>query len=68
MARISELMIANPDMRSFLELERAVAEAARAGEIHLYMDIKPEFPDTPKYWEQELEIVFQRGEPIDRDR
>jgi hypothetical protein len=62
MARISELMIANPDMRSFVELEQAVVEAAQAGEIHLYMDIKPEFPDTPRYWEQELEIAFQRAE------
>ncbi len=66
MARISELMIANPDMRSFAELERAVVEAARSGDIHLYMDIKPEFPDTPRYWEQELELAFQRAEPLPR--
>ena len=66
MARISELMIENPDMRSFSELERAVVAAARAGEIHLFMDIKPEFPDTPRFWEQELEIAFQRAEPLSR--
>lgn len=64
MARISELMIANPQMRSFEELEAAVVEAAHAGEIHLFMDIKPEFPDTPRFWEQELEIAFQRAEPL----
>ena len=39
MARISELMIANPAMRSFVELEALVVEAARQGEIHLFMDI-----------------------------
>jgi hypothetical protein len=66
MARISELMIANPNMRSFAELEQAVVEAACEGEIHLYMDIKPEFPDTPRFWEQELEIAFQRAEPLRR--
>jgi hypothetical protein len=63
MARISELLIANPKMTSFTQLEAAVAEAAQAGEIHLYMDIKPEFPDTPRKWEQELEIVFTQAEP-----
>ncbi len=67
MARVSELLIANPKMRSFEELEAAVVEAARSGEIHLYMDIKPEFPDTPRNWEQDLEIVFTRAEPLRRD-
>ncbi len=67
MARISELLIENPRMTSFVDLESAVVEAARAGEIHLYMDIKPEFPDTPRLWEQELEMAFQRAEPLPRD-
>ena len=67
MARVSELVIANPKMRSFEELEAAVVEAARSGEIHLYMDIKPEFPDTPRNWERDLEIVFTRAEPMRRD-
>ena len=67
MARVSELLIANPKMRSFEELETAVVEAARSGEIHLYMDIKPEFPDTPRNWERDLEIVFTRAEPLRRD-
>ena len=67
MARVSELLIANPRMRSFVELEEAVVEAALAGEIHLYMDIKPEFPDTPRNWETELEIAFYRAERSRRD-
>ena len=67
MARVSELLSANPRMRSFVELEEAVVEAALAGEIHLYMDIKPEFPDTPRNWETELEIAFYRAERSRRD-
>ena len=67
MARISELLIANPRMTRFEELEAAVVEAARSGEIHLYMDIKPEFPDTPRNWELELELAFYRAEPLRRD-
>lgn len=62
MAHVSELLIQNPHMQSFAELEFAVVEIAKAGEIHLYMDIKPEFPDTPRFWERELEIAFLRAE------
>ncbi len=67
MARVSELLIANPRMHSFAELEDAVVEAARAGEIHLFMDIKPEFPDTPRNWETELELAFYRAEKTRRE-
>jgi len=62
MARISELIIAHPDMTSFAQLEEKVVQAARDGEIHLYMDIKPEYPDTPNKWEQRLEQAFYRAE------
>ncbi len=67
MARVSELLIADPRMRSFVELEAAVVEAALSGEIHLYMDIKPEFPDTPRNWETELELAFYRAETSRRE-
>ena len=62
MAYVSELMIAHPEAASFAELERLVAEAARNGEIHLYMDVKPEYPDTPQKWEVRLEQVFYTAE------
>lgn len=62
MVYVSELMIAHPDITSFRQLEEHVAEAARNGEIHLYMDIKPEYPDTPPKWETRLEIVFYQAE------
>jgi hypothetical protein len=66
MARISELMIAHPEMTSFVELERRVVEAARQGEIHLYMDIKPEYADTPRKWEHVLEKAFYDAESTPR--
>ncbi len=62
MARISEIMIAHPEMNSFAQLEAEVVRVARQGEIHLYMDIKPEYPDTPPKWEQRLEKVFYDAE------
>ena len=30
------------------------------------MDIKPEFPDTPRNWETELELAFYRAEKLRR--
>jgi hypothetical protein len=62
MAQISDLLIAHPDITTFGQLEDLVVQAARRGEIHLYFDIKPEFPDTPRKWEAILELAFYRGE------
>lgn len=58
MANISDLIIQHPEITSFEELEKAVVAAAQAGEIHLFFDIKPEYPDTPRGWEGRLERAF----------
>ena len=58
MVQISELIISHPQMTSFEELEELVKEAARQGEIHLSLDLKPEYPDTPKKWQDRLETAF----------
>lgn len=62
MIQISDLIIAHPEMTTFDELEELVVEAARCGAIHLYFDVKPEFPDTPRGWETQLELAFYRAE------
>ena len=62
MVQISDLIIAHPEVASFAGLEDLVVEAARQGEIHLYFDLKPEYPDTPRKWEQQLELAFYRAE------
>ena len=62
MVQISDLIIAHPEMTRFDELEELVVDAARRGEIHLYFDIKPEYPDTPRKWEAQLELAFYRAE------
>jgi hypothetical protein len=66
MVQISELMIRHPEATSFADLERLVIEAASAGEIHLYFDIKPEYPDTPRQWEARLELAFYRAKRADK--
>lgn len=62
MATLSELIIGHPEISSFADLEDIIARIAGAGEIHLYLDIRPEYVDTPRDWQQRLEIVFYRAE------
>ena len=61
MARLSEFIIAHPQVTSFAGLCELVAEAAQNGLINLEMDVKPDFVDTPRNWAWTLEGVFTRG-------
>ena len=58
MANLSDLIISHPEIVAYDDLERLVADAAKSGMILLYMDLKPDFPDTPRDWQQRLEIIF----------
>ncbi|MGF1545982.1 MAG: hypothetical protein ACFCUG_01480 [Thiotrichales bacterium] len=55
---LSELLMKSHDLDSFEALKTAVKERARAGEIHLGMDARPPFKDTPADWEDQLEAAF----------
>ncbi len=58
MANLSDLIISHPEVMSYVDLEHLVIEAARSGMILLYMDLKPDYPDTPRDWQQRLERIF----------
>ncbi|MBI4725145.1 MAG: sulfur relay protein DsrC [Rhodomicrobium sp.] len=58
MVQISDLIIHHPEITSFEQLEELVKESARRGEIHLIFDLKPEYADTPRRWQDRLEIAF----------
>jgi len=60
-ARLSDLIIGHPEVTSFDELERLVANAGESGVMHLEFDIKPDYRDTPRKWEWLLEAAFTRG-------
>lgn len=62
MAFLSDLIISHPEVTSYEELERLVVEAARSGTILLYMDLKPDFPDTPRDWQHRLELLFHKAD------
>lgn len=48
MAKLSDLIISNPDVTTFPELELLVRLAGDAGEMFIEMDVKPDFRDTPR--------------------
>ncbi len=62
MANLSDLIISHPEVTSYEDLEKLVIEAARSGMILLYMDLKPDFPDTPRDWQHRLEMLFYRAD------
>jgi len=58
---LSDLVIYNPQVNSFQGLLQVVAKAADEGARFLSYDVKPDYPDTPKKWQTELERVFSLG-------
>ncbi len=58
---LSELIIQHPEVNSFVDLLTTVERRAKSGEILMHFDIKPDFADTPRNWEMELENAFIWG-------
>jgi len=59
MLYLSEILIQNPQLHSFDQLLSVVADKAKtSGEIHLKIDIKPNYSDTPGNWEDRIEGAF----------
>ena len=61
MAKLSDLIIGNPDVTTFKELEELVQHAGESGQMFLEFDVKPDYRDTPRKWEWILEAAFTRG-------
>ena len=55
---LSEILIEEYQLASFIDLQAAVRQRAAQGERFLGIDIKPQFADTPANWESELESIF----------
>lgn len=55
---ISEILIQEHELASFVDLLEKVQTRAREGARFLQMDVKPPFPDTPEDWESRLEAAF----------
>ncbi|MCB1527911.1 MAG: sulfur relay protein DsrC [Hyphomicrobiaceae bacterium] len=61
MVQLSDLVIYNPQVGSFEGLLQVIAKAADEGARFVNFDIKPDFPDTPRNWQKEIERVFALG-------
>ena len=57
MLYLSEVLMQNPELDSFPDLLKVVEERSK-GEIHLKIDIKPNYLDTPADWEDKIEGAF----------
>ena len=55
---LSEVLLQNPQLESFEDLQDVISKSAAAGERFFRMDLKPPFSDTPGNWEDRLEAVF----------
>jgi len=65
MAKLSDLIISNPEVTTFPGLVLLVGLAGDAGEMFVEMDVKPDYRDTPKKWQWILEAAFTRGTTYD---
>ncbi len=60
---LSELIIQNPDVSMFVDLLAVIRHRAEeGGQFFLEVDLKPDFPDTPRNWEFLVESAFVWGE------
>lgn len=58
MILLSEILIEEYQLVSFIDLQAAVRQRAEQGERFFGIDIKPQFADTPDNWESVLESIF----------
>ncbi len=61
MAKLSDLIIQHPEVDSFPMLEKLVAHAGESGQMFIEFDVKPDYRDTPRNWQWQLEASFTRG-------
>lgn len=59
MIYLSEILIQNPGLKSFDDLMVVITEVVKkTNAIHLKVDIKPNYQDTPANWEDRIEGAF----------
>jgi len=58
---ISDIIIQHPDINSFSQLLEAVRGITSDDMLFLQFDVKPDYRDTPKDWQWQLEGAFSGG-------
>ena len=58
---ISDIIIKNPGINSFTELMDALRDITSDDMLFLDFDVKPDYRDTPRDWQWQLEGAFAGG-------
>jgi hypothetical protein len=58
--RISDIIIGHPEIDSFRQLLEAVSGISSEDVLFLNFDVKPDYQDTPRNWQWQLEAAFNR--------
>jgi hypothetical protein len=58
---ISDIIIQHPDINSFTDLLNAVRGITSDKMLFLSFDVKPDYRDTPRDWQWQLEGAFVGG-------
>jgi len=59
--KLSEVIIRNPQVMTFPDLLETIGKRGADGAVMLEIDLKPDFPDTPRDWETKVEQAFTWG-------
>ena len=59
--KLSDIIIQHPEINSFQELLDAVRGISSNEMLFLNFDVKPDFRDTPRDWQWQLEGAFTGG-------
>lgn len=55
---LSQIIIQNHDVVTFATLLKVVNAMGEGGMVLMEFDLKPDFPDTPRDWQNQLEVAF----------
>jgi len=59
--KISDIIIQHPEINSFVALLDAVRGITSDNMLFMEFDVKPDFRDTPRDWQWQLEGAFVGG-------
>ena len=64
---LSQIIIQNHDVVTFAKLMEVVNKMGEGGMVLMEFDLKPDFPDTPRDWQTQLELAFMtKSSPFDQ--
>lgn len=58
MLLLSQVILQHPEVDDFQELLKVVGQFGADGQVMLSFDLKPDFRNTPRDWQDQLEHAF----------